>query len=325
MTWGRIRVRSASWSTVRPRRVRAPASSGPITGSAGGSNVSSSMTRWVSSLGLVECLGGELAPDLGLLLERGAGLVAYVGPCGRDRRGRARRLAGDHQGDQVDRGDPVRLGRCVVVLVRLPVHPSVEAGCDVGDPAGDRGPRVGEASDRLGLRLRLDPRTVSGTLSRRVSGVGACGVGVCGVGVSTAARPSARARRVSVRSAPAPTTRVDSPSGVTSGAPWSRRWARAMRRAGGSRSSSTLPTQVGRATSSPSRQPRRGRCSSTWRPAHGRPTHVRPSRSRTPSSSATSSGVRASTSAVSSTTPITPSTTARTQSTTPPPLTARVR
>ena len=76
---GRIRVRSASWSTLRPSRVRAAASTGPTTGSARASRVRP------SSITIADRRLGEVAARSSL----GAGGVDAV--VGRRRPGRWRR------------------------------------------------------------------------------------------------------------------------------------------------------------------------------------------------------------------------------------------
>ena len=116
--------------------------------------------------------------------------------------------------------------------------------------------------------------------------------------VTTSARPWESSATRSASSSPAPpSTLVVRPRGTASAAPYIFWFAAAWRRPRPSRPSSARPRLRGVKTRRPSRnRPRRG-CTVTWPIAsQGRPRHSSPRRIRTPRSSATSSGVRESTS-----------------------------
>ena len=166
MTWGRIRVRSASWSTVSPSRVRAACSSGPIdrvVGRLDGVVVDQQRLDRVAGLGDRR---DPLAPDHGVLdqvdaagaaqlaplelLVVGGHLVAHLGADGRGvlaqrARRRAHRLGGLHDLVRPVVGLLVEV-RVVRLVLALPALPQPGGP---GESACQPRPGVGQPADGL--------------------------------------------------------------------------------------------------------------------------------------------------------------------------------
>ena len=191
----------------------------------------------------------------------------------------------DHPGSRLDPGSrhPVarrRLGSAAAVVRGSGGRPSTVR------PGGGR--RDSSPANRDGVG------SSSGAATSAVSVLSA-GAG-SGCTTTTSARPCASAAIPSARSAPWAETRVVIPIGTASATPyifWFRAAARRPRTSSPSRARDRL---CGANISRPSRNsPRRGCTTTRSTASQGRPRHWLPSRIRTPSSSATSSGVRAST------------------------------